>query len=540
MKTKLLFSLLLTSTVSFAQNSEVYIDFNNAKGLIGNSGSFFNNAKSNIAAYEIPKATLPNQVKHFSIYDMSLVMEGRDSLNNLCGFSKVYNNGDLFSGPIDDYLSMYYGSDAIWKINKSEILTHISDFSKTGYTMPEAILKWPANGNIYLGKGLKLAPFVDVNHNTVYEPDLGDYPLIKGDQAVYVIMNDYNGVRTNSQGLPQNDYGKQIGMEIHVMAYQFGTNDAINNTTFFNVKAFNRGKGDLHDVVFGLYTDFDLGNPSDDFIGSDSLRNMVFVYNGDDVDETNLQQGYGNEPPAVGVKFLSENANGAISYNGFSSVYPYNDPKNSVELNDFLHGKWSDGSDLLYGGNGKGTGLGATSNPAKFMFSGQTNKGNWTETTAGNSFGDRRALIYDSPKEFNKGQQICFDFAVIYSDAHVFPVQQIDSLAKVADFVQAFYDKQQGFCTESKITFLAGLNGLDLNIDYSVYPNPTNDDITVELSENRKLDNAIITVENSVGQTVKTQKVDGGLTPKIDLSDVSKGIYILKINGANAKKIVKN
>ncbi len=537
MKTKLLFSILLTSTVSFSQNSGVYIDYNNAKGLIGNSGSFFNEPKSGIAAYEIPKATSPNQAKHFSIYDMSLVMEGRDSLNNLCGFSKVYDNNDLFTGPIDDYLSMYYGSDAIWKINKSEILTHISDFSKIGYTMPEAILKWPANGNVNLGNGLKLAPFVDVNHNTVYEPNLGDYPLIKGDQAVYVIMNDYKGVRTDRSNQPQNHYGKQFGMEIHVMAYQFGTNDAINNTTFFNVKAFNRGNDNLHDVVFGVYTDFDLGNPQDDFIGSDSLRNMVFAYNGDAMDETNLQIGYGINPPAIGVKFLSENANGTFCFFGGNSAYPYTDPFDAYQLNNYLHGKWANGSDLLYGGLGNGSyGSGATSSPAKFMFSGQTKTGNWTEVTAGNSPRDRRALIYDSPKDFNRGQQICFDFAVIYSDAKVDPIKQVDSLAKVADFVQAFYDNQQDFCS----AYVLGIEEIKSQIEYSVFPNPTNNELTVELSQNRNLDNAIITLENSVGQTVKTQKVDGGLTTKIDLSDVSNGIYILKINGSNAKKIVKN
>ena len=52
--------------------------------------------------------------------------------------------------------------------------------------------------------------------------------------------------------------------------------------------------------------DGDIGYYGDDYIGSDSSRNMMFFYNGDAFDEGGGGTlGYGDNPPAVGLVSLA-------------------------------------------------------------------------------------------------------------------------------------------------------------------------------------------------------------------------------------------
>ena len=48
-----------------------------------------------------------------------------------------------------------------------------------------------------------------------------------------------------------------------------------------------------------LFADPDLGDAGDDYIGTDTLRNMVFVYN-----DSNEDASYGTAPPSLGIQFL--------------------------------------------------------------------------------------------------------------------------------------------------------------------------------------------------------------------------------------------
>ncbi len=54
--------------------------------------------------------------------------------------------------------------------------------------------------------------------------------------------------------------------------------------------------------TLGYWTDPDLGNASDDYVGTDTTLDMIYVYNGDNEDEGS--DGYGTAPPALGISFL--------------------------------------------------------------------------------------------------------------------------------------------------------------------------------------------------------------------------------------------
>lgn len=133
-----------------------------------------------------------------------------------------------------------------------------------------------SRGDITLGVADQLAPFVDQDGDGVYEPLDGDYPDFSGDEVVYVIQND-------ESYQPQLD---ALGIELHLMFYQFNTTGYLGETTFLNVRAFNRSTTSYTDYRQSIYADFDIGNYGDDYFGSSVANNMMYGYNGDLFDKT--------------------------------------------------------------------------------------------------------------------------------------------------------------------------------------------------------------------------------------------------------------
>ena len=87
---------------------------------------------------------------------------------------------------------------------------------------------------------------------------------------------------------------------------------------------------------------------------------------------------------------------------------------------------------------------------------------------------------------------------------------------------------------------LVGLNEVNNNVKFNVFPNPSNGIFNINLSSN-EVNNAILTVKNVVGQTVLTETVNvsGNTNHQISLVDYSKGIYFLTVNNETVKLIVE-
>lgn len=67
----------------------------------------------------------------------------------------------------------------------------------------------------------------------------------------------------------------------------------------------------------------------------------------------------------------------------------------------------------------------------------------------------------------------------------------------------------------------------------SVYPNPTSDILYISNQANEMLK---ITILSSLGKPVKTVQSNQGIT-SVDLSDLSKGIYMVKMLNKTSKKV---
>jgi len=418
--------------------AQVALDINNVNATMLNGGDMwwdFNNA-----SYEIPKGS---GISPF--FSNGLWVGGLDTTGSLrlAGVRYRQNGNDYWPGPLDSAgqvtMTDCLEFDRFWKVDRSTIDDFVSGNTTS---IPASILDWPGKGNPNLPAAANrdLAPFVDTDGDEIYNPANGDYPAIKGDQAIWWVINDVGNLHTETGSNP-------IGMEIHVMAYAYATNDHINNTTFYQYTLHNKSGQPLNDTYIGLFVDPDLGGGQDDYVASDSSRNLGICYNGDPFDATTgSSSGYGANPPVSGVRFLEsvEDANGQVGMSsfqhisGFGSTSPAAEPLISSHYYNYLSGTWRDGSQMTQGGPGYGGTL-----PTKYVYPGNpSDTTQWSECTAGNAPGERKFIMSFGPFTFTPGESQDFTYAAIWHRklANGGGCEDLDSYKAVTDTVADFYD----------------------------------------------------------------------------------------------------
>ncbi len=277
-----------------------------------------------------PKFEVPKFSGKATIFSNALWIGGLDNNSTLHLAAERYRQGpntapawtkaDYWPGPVMDSAAYSINQDTlwsrIWNLKKSDIEYHKTHYNQTGYVPIPDILQWPGNGNVSLGQATQLAPYFDLNNDGHYNAMDGDYPLIRGDQALFFIFNDDRNYHSESQG-------NKLKAEIHGMAYVFDipSDSAFFNTVFLNYKIYNRSSSTYSNTYFGLFTDLDIGYSTDDYIGCDVNRGFYYGYNGTPVDGNGQPEAYGEHPPAqavtiLGGPLLDPDSNDNPSYNG--------------------------------------------------------------------------------------------------------------------------------------------------------------------------------------------------------------------------------
>ncbi len=528
---------------------------------------------------------VPNGSLIPSIFSSTFWIGGLDQDNLLHLAAERYRQvgEDYWHGPISNVYDSSYDLRwfHIWKINRTEVEYHMQHWWNTGYVCSENILSWPGNGVVTNGQALKLAPFFDNNNNDIYEPMEGDYPIIRGDQELFFILNDARLPHTETGGEP-------LEIEIQGSAYAFDApqDSALWNTIFLHYDIYNRSANTYHDCYMGLFTDLDLGYPWDDYVGCNVQSGFYYAYNGDDFDEDSNWNGdtcygYHEHPPAMGVQFLGgplmdadgiDNPSGGCdeSINGLNFgdtivdnerlgmtkfIYFYNggpaflnDPFNASQYYSYLNGYWLDGSHLLYGGMGHAN-LGAVGPECNFMFPGDTDTCNWgtggvlpnggynqngyywDEVTMVNIPGDRRGLGTSGPFTFEPAEAQQFDVAFVFGrDFNGTALNSVDVLKQRCEFLKDMFENQQGVFSNIS-SFLSD----DQKI--LIYPNPSTDKIRISGLPANSITNYVI---YDVTGLVNCHGLIGSSdVPVISLSDLNKGIYIIRFFGNEYSKTLK-
>lgn len=455
---------------------------NNVRTIVYSGGDMWWDLFGNTQAYYFVPAVQNKATGASSCFGGSIWLGGIDAGGQLKVAAMTYrqNGLDFWPGPLDTITASIDASecnryDGIYSISRSEV----DNFRATdGREISADMRSWPGNGDISKNQGLRLAPFVDVNNDLLYDPNTGDYPAydvdnkaekdnlgfcktkLYGDYTLFWVFNDKGNIHTETQG-------NSIGVEVRAQAFGFKTNDEINNMTFYSYEVYNRSSFQLDKTYFTVWNDPDLGYYLDDYVGCDVKRGLGYIYNADPFDETiSGANGYGDYPPALGCDFFKgpiADANDKIDndqdgitdelgetiqmsrftyYNNNYGAFP-NQTTNPntgspIQYYNYMTGFWKDGSPFTYGGNAYGG-----SAPATFVYDGDpvANTG-WTERGAGNPPGDRRFLQSAGPFTLKPGavNEITFGMPWAQTPTKGGYLQSVELLLLADDKAQALFD----------------------------------------------------------------------------------------------------
>ncbi|MFT4606045.1 MAG: hypothetical protein ACI9W4_002791 [Rhodothermales bacterium] len=262
------------------------------RAQIFNTGFLFFDAKGldRRVPYSVPKDRVGALVSGAGLWLSGTLL---DTLRSSVGF---YGQQEFWPGPLDDEgrpISDCRPFDRIWSVSQSDL----DDFQRTGAPSSD-LASWPTGlGAPTLeasGQEIEFTPLPLADRlGRVIDLDAGERPYIRGDQTHWWLVNDVATERHLSSGPP-------LSVEVGVTAFAFDAVGVLGRTTFFQFDIRKPVGPAIDDFYVGLYSDVDLGTFDDDFMGSDSLLGLAYIYNGDD----NEEEVYGAKPPAVGIDFL--------------------------------------------------------------------------------------------------------------------------------------------------------------------------------------------------------------------------------------------
>lgn len=425
------------------------------------------------AGYRVPK-----DLGVSAIFAGAIWMGGMDPTGNVKVAGQTYrspNRNDYFTGPLDENgetnLNTCNAWDRFFRVKADEVNLHKTRFLQSteegipypARDFPDNILGWPAEGNPYFAEvnGFSLpntgplASFHDYDGDGIYDPSKGDYPVLRSamigggetgemipSEQVFNIFND-QGVHTRTNGFP-------MGVQVNMTSFAFQTDDEINDMTFYHYKVINRSAQDLDDMFFSLWIDPDLGCYADDFIGVDTVRNMFYMYNEDEMDGISECHcagipTYCENIPMLGVRFFdTPDQVGLTSFAYYKNPSVGNpppattDPNTAIEYYHYMSGVWRDGTPITVGGDGFNPG---SDQITKYAFPSPPNENNpnsWSMCTEELGFGDRRLVASTSFGKFEAGAQEEVLFGLVYVPSQQYPCPDLAYLQFASDRANIF------------------------------------------------------------------------------------------------------
>lgn len=535
------FSLQLLSASLFAQsafNTRDSVDINKINALTLVHGDMWWDPALETAHCYFPKDS------HKSINFVSaLWMSGYDAGGQLHTAAQTYrqDGNDYWPGPLTSPDTLTYAKShdwaKIWKVNRTEINTFRYASTHDSASTPPAIWTWPAAGNVhargnvnaplYIAATDSYAPFVDLNSNGIYEPQLGDYPDVPADQALWWMFSDNGPSHGQSKG-------KALKVEIHALAFAYSRGTPIDNVVYYKYHVINKSANTYNNFRVGLFDDIDLGYYMDDYIGFDSTRRLGYAYTGGNDEGAaggHPANSYGTQMPVAGVSLITlpgDNiathsfvpAGSFIYYNNDASII--GNPAIDTEFNNYLRSKYRNGTHLTNDFTGPGSSShGYSSGPdVQYVYPGDpSNTSQWSECASGNIPGDRRFIIASNDFTLAPGSASDIVMALVTTDPDTgngCPNHGITTLQTITDTAwNIFYNPLPP--RPVAVTDPGILNRI------AIYPNPAHNKLTVECTgisnENP------VRIYNTMGQSVSVNTETTNNKTVIDIDTLPSGIY---------------
>jgi len=353
-------------------------------------------------------------------------------------------------------------------------------------------------------------------------------------------------------------------------------------TTFLHYEIENKSDTTYNETSIGSFTDIDIGNAWDDYVGCNVQRGYYYGYNGDDFDDyTNpygdsINNSYGYHPPAQAVMILGgpymdedgmdnprydENNQQLcdVSINGLNfgdtivdnerfgmTGFMYttsgpnyaSDPQHTAEYYGFLRGYWKDYTRSLYGGNGH-ISSGASGPICNFIYPGDSDTCNWgtngilpnggynqnglywTEEQVGNDPGDRRGLGSSGPFTFKPGDIHEIDFAFVWArDYDGVPWSSVELLKQRCIYIKEKFENDPDFFSGIK-------NYTKHSKQILIYPNPVYDELTIKLP--KYTDQGYMIIFDILGTKLTEIEISNTHEMMINTNHFQNGLYIVKV-----------
>lgn len=333
---------------------------------------------------------------------MDFMITGLDPSGNYktSGYMPTLQDGLLSesqSGAIDYATGEVVLKDYFY-VSGEEIAAHYLDYKEDGIINDtiDNILYWPANGNIHAEQKYGVLPsdyttrlpFKDINNNGIYEPLLGDYPILEND----VIPEDF--VVKFYSTKPDNSLGVRSNFTVSIFAVSCGDEDAnVDDVLYVDWQFINAADYDVRKSSTILSMDIALGNQDDEFMAYDTTSNSLHIYADPSSEDKDVLSVYAYDPYRVFENNMLEFKFPDRAFH-FDVEGLLAGPNTLQDLfQRFIESKWNDGSSRSYGGNGYPD-PNAEPVPASFMYTGAPGDSqSWNEISAGNIAGKRNAAI---------------------------------------------------------------------------------------------------------------------------------------------------
>lgn len=406
--------------------------------------------------------------------------------------------------------------------------------------------EWPAE---------KGAPYYDIDKDGKYDSDI-DVPGVPG--ALQTIWIDYN------DSISEGNYGSiPIGLEIQETYWAYTNQYPLGNVIYKKVDIIYKGtststpNSKIDSMYICQWSDTDLGNPSEDFIGCDTTLNLGYVYNSKDPDIK--YEIYGLSPPAVGYCYLqgvshftNNYSDSAIFNFKWRKGYEYFNPKPLTVA--ILHRTGGYFSDPNYNYNGtlefynlmsgyipiprypKQAKVGEFIGYGTYMLPGDPITGTGQIDGITDGPGDRRMWLMNGPFSMNLDDTVEV-VTVLVGGMGVDHFDSITELRKNTRAATQFFNYFVDDMTNGRIQVEPpdrknNLNMLTDYVLYQNYPNPFNSYTTIryELPEASFVSLIVYDVlGREVKRVLNEEKEAGKYSVQINAGDLSSGVYLYRI-----------
>ncbi len=575
----LLFCLVATSVCGQTLPNYSTLNTNNVKVVVSANGVIGYNPSLEKGSW------MPADDSAGTIFSASPWISGTNAQGELLITTQYVftENQSWFYGPLTQNTtadSAYSETfNHVWNIKQSEINTHVAYFQSlqngttatlfpNGYTIPADFLSWPAHGDVSLGYDFNLAPFVDYNSDNLYNPQDGDYPIICGDECLYLIINDIG-----------NSTIPKMGNQVEMWIYAFDTPNipAVNNTFFTKFKFTNKSTQTYYNTRISQMNDLDIGYAFNDYSGTDVAYGAVYAYTGtatdyslsgapsygdiptmesmlllrgplldadliDNANYTNVMaealNSYGERGFGFGDGIIDNERSGlAGSVNYLNSSNPVlGEPSGSYPTGyyNLMLGKHIDGSEVLHP---------TTGNPVTYWAPGTSDIYNelvpdseqFIHSDNGLPPNDVRQVGTTLPFTYEPGESNFLDLAYVFAQAEPGSGTSVETVnVTFMNTVKQFFNEDLADCQVLELP--ASVENLSSATSLSIYPNPASNQLNITVSESLLGEN--YSLYNSVGQLVLTNKIQSTQTT-LDISNLAQGTYTVVLKGARKVVVVE-